>query len=116
MSEFLDQQNKQAFQLLREEYNLVPSKGEYPLLVLVSKALDDQNLSLKLPPRSGEPSPAQWERWSVLWERSPRLLVKELEKLMLREESPVPEKEDLPEWAASLVVLVLDELDLYLPV
>ncbi len=116
MGEFLNQQNKRAFQLLQEEFGRVPLPKEYPLLVLLAEALGDENASLQLPPGSGEPSPSQWDRWLVLWNRNPKVLLRELEKLMLREDAPVPEKEDLATWAAGLVVLVLDELDLYLPV
>lgn len=116
--ELVAQRQARACGVLRAVYGIAPIRQDEALLDLISAALKEDRGSVSSPPEVGAPTYKQWARWTALRDRRPDILIRVLEAVMLREDSPVPgsnSPDEIAYWAAQVAELALDELDLSLP-
>ncbi len=112
LAKYKREQRQRAFQALREQFNQVPGSQE-PLPLLISAALKEWNGSIHLPPDLADPSALSWDRWTWALSQDSKKVNEALFQVQEREDAEVPEDpEELPEWAAYLVVETLDQLGL----
>jgi hypothetical protein len=117
VSEFINDQRKEAYRQLRLRFKIDAGKSEDPLHLLVAYSLrSDRNGDIHLrPDLQGAPNQRNWDVWNRAKDLDPKQFNQVVEKVLEWENLIVPEDpENLQEWAAFLVLETLDRLNLSL--
>ena len=117
MGEFINDQRKQAYLLLRQKFGVDEKRHQDPLHLLVTYSLKvDRKGDISLQPDlQGALTQRNWDVWNLAKDNFPKKFNQAVEKVLEWENLVVPSNpEELQEWAAFLVLETLDRLNLSL--